>query len=195
MDALELQIASALQRFSTLQRRAQGERAEQPKLLSRALKELEVVLEAVRVAQEQLVENRHRLEQLQAELTRRNEKYWALFDLMPLAYVVTKPDSTIVEANRAAAELFNVSQRFLVGKTMSVFVCEDRARFLLEAGRIASQPNLVDLTFRFRPRERAPIDVVARVAGDAESLRWLLQPASPAAAPDRTAARLSSVIE
>ena len=174
-DALELQIVSALQRFSTLQRRAVSERVEQPKLFSRALKELEAALEELRVAQEQLIENRGRIEQLQVELTQQYEKYWQLFDQMPEAYVVTKPDSTITEANRAAADLFNVSQRFLIGKTISVFVCEDRHRFLTTTSQLAAESAPIDFKFRLRPRERAPLDITARVSGDAMSLRWLLR--------------------
>jgi two-component system sensor histidine kinase VicK len=174
VDALELQIVSALQRFTTLQRRATAERVDQPKLFSRALKELQDALEELRVAQEQLVENRARMEQMQQDLTQQYEKYWQLFDLLPQPYVVTKPDSTIVEANKAAADLFNISQRFLLGKTISVFVCEERGRFLVEAARVNAESGPMTLKFRLRPRERAPIDVSARVAGDAASLRWVL---------------------
>jgi PAS domain S-box-containing protein len=184
MDALELQIASALQRYTALQRRATVERSDQPKLFSRALKELEGALEELRVAQEQLIENRARMEQLQADLTQQYQKYWTLFDLLPQPYMVTTPDSTIVEANKAASELFNVSQRFLIGKTMSVFVCEDRSKFLTEAGRAANGKAPVEMSFRLRPRERAPLDASARVSGDGASLRWLLRTES--AAPVRT---------
>src|SRR5690349_11114421 len=114
MDALELQIASALQRYTALQRRATEERSDQSKLFGRALKELEGALEELRVAQEQLIESRNRMEQLQADLTQQYQKYWTLFDLLPQPCIVTRSDSTIVEANKAASELFNVSQRFLI---------------------------------------------------------------------------------
>jgi PAS domain S-box-containing protein len=143
-------------------------------LFGRALKELEAALEGLRVAQEQLVADRLRIEQLQGELTQQYEKYWQLFELLPQACVVTKPDSTIVEANKAAAELFNVSQRFLVGKTMSIFVCENRNKFLIEVGRAANETAQVELSFRLRPRERAPLDTLARVTGDGTSVRLLL---------------------
>jgi PAS domain S-box-containing protein len=181
MDALELQIASALQRYTALQRRATEERSDQSKLFGRALKELEGALEELRVAQEQLIESRNRMEQLQADLTQQYQKYWTLFDLLPQPYIVTRSDSTIVEANKAASELFNVSQRFLIGKTMSVFVCEDRSKFLIEAGRAANERVPVEMTLRLRPRERAPLDATARVSGDGTSLRWLLRTESTVA--------------
>ena len=132
VDALELQIVSALQRFTRLKQSADNIRSESPGLATRVLTELETALEELRVAQDQLVENRSHLERLQTELTQQCGKYWELFELMPAAYVVTTPDSTITEANKAAAELFNVSQRFLIGKTLGVFVSEDRARILTE---------------------------------------------------------------
>jgi PAS domain S-box-containing protein len=183
IDVLEMQLVSAVQRLATLQRRAGTDR-DHGKLLERALKELEAALEEVRVAQEQLVENRTRMEQLQVELTKQSERYWELFDEMPQPYVVTRPDSTITEVNRAAAELFNVSQRFLVGKALSVFVCQDRGRFLTESLRVAQEARAQEFSFKLRPRERAPLDVVARVSGDASALRWVLRsPVTSAVAP------------
>jgi PAS domain S-box-containing protein len=175
LDSLELQLASALQRYSTLSRRAETQR-EPSTLLSKALAELGTALEEVRVAQEQLIEGRLHMEQLQQELRRQSQKYWQLFNEMPQAYVVSRPDSTIVEVNKAAAQLLNVSQRFLVGKTLSVFVGEDRGAFLSASARAAGSAEPVEMTLKLRPRERAPLTVVARVAGDADELRWVLRP-------------------
>lgn len=176
LDSLELQLASALQRYNNLQRRAETNR-EPAALLTKTLAELATALEEVRVAQEQLIESRSRMEQLQAALRTQYEKYWQLFDEMPEAYVVSKADSTIVEVNKAAAHLFNVSQRFLIGKALSVFVCEERAKFLDTSTRAAAEGSTLELTLKLRPRERAPLTVTARVTGDAGSLRWLLRPA------------------
>lgn len=179
IDVLELQLVSAMQRFSTLQRSAADGR-DQAKLLARSISELETVLEALRSAHEQLVDNRVRMEQMQLELSREREKYWRLFDEIPQPYVITRSDTLITEANRAASELLNVSQRFLPGKTLSVFVCEDRTQFLLDAARVTSQPAPVNMSMKLRPRERAPLLVSAKVTGDETGLRWVLQPASPA---------------
>ena len=171
-----------MMRFQSLQRRIPEDGA--PKLVGNIFKELENALEEVRVAQEQLIESRHRMEMLQAELTRQCQRYWELFDEMPQPYLVTKPDSTILEVNRAASELFNVSQRFLVGKTLSVFVGEDRVRWLGEIRRVAETRQNLELAFRLRPRERASVSVRARVAAQESSLRWVItrmgdDPASP----------------
>ena len=175
LDSLELQLASALQRYSTLARRAQTQ-GEPSTLLAKSLTELGTALEEVRVAQEQLIENRARMEQLQDELRRQYEKYWRLFDEMPEAYIVSRPDSAIIEVNKAAAQLLNVSQRFLIGKTLSVFVCEDRAAFLVASERAVASPEPLELSIKLRPRERAPLRVRARVSGDEGALRWILRP-------------------
>jgi PAS domain-containing protein len=175
VNSLQLQLATAMQRFSTLQRRLDSDGGESSSLLTRALQELERALEEVRTAQEQLVENHTRMEQLQEQLTKQYEKYWELFEEMPQPYVVTRPDTTIIEANKAAAKLLNLSPRFLVGKTLSVFVCENRTKFLEDSTR-AEAGSSMDLTLRIRPRERAPIDVAASVRGGPESLRWVLRP-------------------
>jgi PAS domain S-box-containing protein len=182
LDVLELQLAAAMQRFGTLQRKALAEHDES-KLLARALQELSTALEEIRVAQEQILEGRQRLEAAHFELARERERYWQLFDQMPQAYVVTDPSSVITEVNRAAAQLFNVSQRFLVGKAISVFVCEDRSGFLADVARLASAGESRDLTFKLRPRERAPLDVVATVGTDADGLRWVIRSTSPAPSP------------
>jgi two-component system, OmpR family, sensor histidine kinase VicK len=176
LDVLELQLASAMQRYATLQRRATSDR-DQSKLLGRSLQELGTTLEELRVAQEQLIEGRQRLEAAHADLLRERERYWQLFEEMPQAYVVTEPSSVITEVNRAGAQLFNVSQRFLIGKAMSVFVCEDRGRFLADIALFAAEGRSGELAFRLRPRERAPLDVVATVGADPNGLRWVVRPA------------------
>ena len=175
IDALELQLAAAVQRYNALQRRADAHR-EPEALLNKTFAELGTALEEVRVVQEQLIEQRTRMELLQAELRQQYERYWQLFDEMPGAYVVTKGTTAITEVNKAAANLVNVSQRFLVGKALSVFVCEERAQFLVVADALARQGGERQLTIRLRPRERAPLTVHARVVGEGGSLRWILNP-------------------
>jgi len=181
VDSLALQLASARQRYINLQRRSDHSPSAEG-IVVKTLAELGTALEEVRVAQEQLIESRAQMERLQHELREQSRKYWQLFDDMPEPYIVSKPDSTIVDVNRAAAQLLNVSQRFLAGKTLSVFVCEDRAAFLAEIGRFTNDADTFELTFKVRPRERAPLLVTARVRGDGGTFRWVLHPASKPAA-------------
>jgi PAS domain S-box-containing protein len=183
VDTLELQLLGAMQRYQTLQRRLET-RVKDPRAIGdRAIAELGTALEELRIAQEQIIEDRRKSEELLTELTAQRARYWALFDEMPEPCLVTHPDTTIIEANQAAAELLNVSQRFLTGKTLSIFVCEDRGRFLEESRRLARERDSVELRLKLRPRERAPLALCAQVRGDGSTLRWALRPASRIAAP------------
>lgn len=172
IDSLELRLASAVQRFNSLQRRAATAR-EPAALLSRSLHELGEVIEELRVAQEQLIDQRRRMDAMQEELRRQNARYWQLFDEIPQPYVVTRVDSTIVEVNKAAAELLNVSQRFLSGKALSMFICEDRSGFLSRIAELAAQRSESHFELKMRPRERAPLSVTAIARADETSVRWL----------------------
>jgi PAS domain S-box-containing protein len=64
------------------------------------------------------------------------ERYQALFEFAPVAYLVTDPVARILEANRAAA-LLDVDQRFLVGKPLAAYVAsEDRWQFRSTVNRL-----------------------------------------------------------
>lgn len=174
IDSLELQLAAAVQRFNSLQRRASTAR-EPGALLTRSLHELGEVIAQLRVAQEQLVDQRQRIEALQDELRRQKDKYWQLFDEISQPYLVTRIDSTILEVNKAAAELLNVSQRFLTGKALSVFVCEDRSGFLSRITELAAQRSESQFVLKVRPRERAPLCVKAVARADEANVRVLFR--------------------
>ena len=184
VDSLQQQITSAVGRLNLLQRRVEAYSPEPPKVLRQALHELEDALQDLQTAQDQLVETRRALEAAQDELKHERDKYWQLFDSAPDAYVVTGPQSEILEANRAAAELLNISQRFLTGKVLSVFVADERARFVVQAAQLAHAGGSADWMLTLRPRERAAIEVAARVVASGEpdgTLRWLLRQVSPQA--------------
>ena len=62
-----------------------------------------------------------------------------------------------------------VAQEQLVG--------EDRVRWLGEVRRVAETPRQnIEVSFRLRPRERAAVNVRARVAAQEASLRWVITP-------------------
>jgi len=54
--------------------------------------------------------------------------YLDLFESAPDGYLVTDEVGTIREANRAAAMLLNVSQRFLIGKPLITFISYEERR-------------------------------------------------------------------
>ena len=74
--------------------------------------------------------------------------------------------------------LLNISQRFLIGKSFTVFVCNDRERVQQQARRLAEGGGSADWLFSLRPRERAPLDVACRVLATewgARNLRWMVR--------------------
>jgi PAS domain S-box-containing protein len=102
----------------------------------------------------------------------RTAHYWQLFDEIPQPSVVTRADSTILEANKAAAELLNVGQRSLAGRALSVFVCEDRTGFLSRIAELVAHRSASQFDLKVRPRERAPLHVKVMARADERSLRW-----------------------
>ncbi len=182
-DLLPAQIAAAVRRTEALRSRATGEPREKAQLFDRVLRELDQSLEELRLLQEQIQDQVDRTEELRGELISEREKSSRLFNLLPDACLLTKDDSAIIEANRAASALFNISQRFLVGKVLSVFVCEERTRFLRQIAMFARDGGPVDFSLRLRPRERAPLEVAVQVTIETDgTLRWLLRPHQQTAA-------------
>jgi PAS domain S-box-containing protein len=99
-------------------------RLEEHSLAAEAEREIQLALEEIEVMWDEL------LGQAEA-LTRENERYAEFFEYAPDAYVVTDAGGNVREANEAAAELFGVSKRELLDRTLSEFVAEDdRVKFL-----------------------------------------------------------------
>lgn len=81
-----------------------------------------------------------------------------LFELTPVPMVVVTAEGLIAEANDAAAELFNVSRRHLLGKALYLFVAGDRTEFLKKVHNLETdQPEQWEASFR--PRERSAVQV------------------------------------
>lgn len=143
-----------------------------------ALEELQVAEEELRVQNEALADARDALE---AE----RERYQRLFEFAPDGYLVTDADGTIREANRAAAQLLNVSPEFLVGKPLVTFIPEDeRRRFRSRLLHLAEAGGRHEWEARLQPRRGEPFDAILTVEagrdhdGPVVSVRWLLRDAT-----------------
>jgi PAS domain S-box-containing protein len=177
-NVTRIQLSTAFRRLAAIQQRIES----QPdRSVQVAVDELLKALDELRGAQEHFLEQRDAIEGLRAELREEREKYRQLFDTAPDIYLITDASLTILSANLAAAELFNISQRFLAGKSLSVFLSKDRGRFLAEAARLATAGESTTWAFAIRPRERASLQVEARVVTHATEegldLHWILRPA------------------
>ncbi|GAB1545007.1 hypothetical protein NUACC21_76830 [Scytonema sp. NUACC21] len=92
--------------------------------------EMQASLEAMEVIEEELLGQNQYL----AEESRR---YYDLFHFAPDAHLLTNTKGMILEANRAAAELFNGWQNYLIGKPIVYFVAEtERSVFRAKLNQI-----------------------------------------------------------
>lgn len=136
----------------------------QPDLLPLAFKELGVASEELQVVVEELQQQNEQLAAARAAAEVEYQRYQELFDEIPSAYLVTDPVGIIQEANRAAAKLLKVEQRFLIGKPLIVFIAEsERENFHFQLLRL-QQAQLHNLRLRLIPRQGEPFHADVTVA-------------------------------
>lgn len=109
------------ERAATLYERTE-QPSQQPELLVDSLEELRIALEELRVAEEELHQQNEALATAHEVVERERQRYQDLFELAPDGYLVTDVQGTIRAANRAAAMLLNISQKFLIRKPLINFV-------------------------------------------------------------------------
>ncbi len=155
---------------------------EQPQLALSYIKALSNALEELRVVEEEVCEHNEELHQARQQLEDERRRYQDLFDFAPDGYLVTDIHGKIYEANRAAADLLNVSQKYLAGKILTNFVPEEQRRVfrsLLLQLRVIDriQEWEICLIARSKPRFEAAITVAAvrDAEGKAIALRWLIR--------------------
>ena len=120
--------------------------------------QLQICMEELRVASEELINLRDRL-----EIER--QRYADLFDFAPEAYVETDASGAIREANRAAARLLQVPQEHLVGKPLALFITEaKRRRFRTNLASIVQKGPATQLEWDSEVQTRAGNVVEVQVA-------------------------------
>ena len=132
-----------------------------------------------RVADDALVVQNERLS---VGLDRERMRYRELFDLAPDAYLVTDVNGTIREANLAAGQLLGVERKFLVGKSIQLFL-EDAARreYRHQLDQLCDSDRNEEWEVWLTPRnrQRTPVAVSlgrARTNDHANgSYRWILR--------------------
>lgn len=146
--------------------------------------ELRVALEELNVAHEELQEQNEQLVESQVALEVEQRRYRNLFESAPDGYVITTVDGVIQEANRAAAKLLTVPQRFLVGKPLLVFVPElERRAFRHKINQLkwGEVDRLQEWEVLLYPRVNQPItvaitvDAVGTAGGTPTVLHWLIR--------------------
>ena len=153
-------------------------------LLPQALEELQSTVEELRVADEEMRVQNDELAHGRLRLESERQRYQDLFDFAPDGYLVTDLDGIILEANRAASRLLNISPRFLKKRGLgTLVVLPDLTKFQTRLQELAkpSAETAAELTVRLRRRPSGQFPAAATAAlyhglpGQAPTLRWLIR--------------------
>jgi PAS domain S-box-containing protein len=162
--------------------------------LTEALQELDVALEELRVTEEEVRVQHDALHDDLGPAEAERERFQSLFQLAPVAYLVTDRFGVVRQANLLAATLLGVDGPFLAGKPLASFVDgEDRRRFRERLGRPDRLESAEEWQLRLRRRDVGTFGVAVSVgvdrddAGAVRELRWLLRVLPRAGARDRQA--------
>jgi signal transduction histidine kinase len=144
-------------------------RLEDPELVGSLLS----AVRQLRQTEEELERQNAELISLSNALEAERRRYELQFHRSLLPQLRTEADGLIIEANAAAAEMFQVDPRFLPGKPVAAFVVrDDRRRFRawLLHPEVELQP-----VFRMERRGRISFDAEVRVFDDGEALGWIIR--------------------
>jgi PAS domain S-box-containing protein len=199
LQQLAIQVGIAI-RQSTLYEQLQSELSERrraEKLLRRATDELErrveertaelafanqqlqLTLEELGVAQEELLQQNDELIVAREMAESERQRYQDLFEFAPDGYLVTDVRGNIQEANRAAATLLCVRPDRMVGKPLALFIAQTDHRIFY--AQLTELEQIQDWEVYLKPRKGKPFPAAISMtsAHDAQDrrveLRWLLR--------------------
>jgi len=187
VDGFAQQLKTMQWRLDELYQDAQATVQVKPDLLPLAFKELGIVSEELEVAVEELQQQNAALANARQVIETERQRYQELFQFAPNGYLVTDEAGTIQEANHAAAKLLNVSQRFLMGKPLLVFVAEpERQSFHTQLLQLQTLEQVKEWEISLCPRDGKPFKaslmgtIIRDWTGKAVGLRLCIRDTSSA---------------
>lgn len=167
----------------TLQHRVAQPTSQPPEeMMLEALAELQTSLEELRVAEEELKQQHEELAFARAIAEAERQRYRDLFEFAPDGYLVTDDIGKIREANRAAANLFNVPQEYLIHKPLINFIpFEERRNFRAKLNQLLQTDWMEEWELRIKPRVGETFDAAVTVStvqdweGKQIGWRWLVR--------------------
>lgn len=181
VDKFDQKIGRLRRRVTELWQR-NGESLPQQQVISEVFNELHSALEELDLANQELRQQNEEISLARVAVEAERMRYQDLFEFAPDGYFVTDPKGIIQEANRAAVTLLNVSQQFLVGKPLLIFIAEsERQSFranLLDLQR-TNQARLLEV--RLQPLKNVSfyaaltVAAIRNTSGKLLALRWLLR--------------------
>ncbi|PHM07827.1 PAS domain-containing hybrid sensor histidine kinase/response regulator [Nostoc sp. 'Peltigera malacea cyanobiont' DB3992] len=175
VDDFSQQVETLRSRVTGLVQRTASEPYSQQELTAEAFEELQITLEELKIASEELQATRIVIE-------KERQRYHELFHFAPDGYLVTDTLGIILEANHAAIIHLNVSQRFLTGKPLLTFIAQsDHQAFFNYLTQLQQLDRGGEWEVCLQPREKICFDVALTVVtvrdekGKPVALRWLMR--------------------
>ena len=180
-------IRDLQQQVDELHERMAKSRTQPPVSAVEATAELDTALEELQVAGEELRQQNEELITATQAVEAEHQRYQELFNFAPDGYLITDAAGIIREANHTAAALLHLSQSFLVGRPLLLFIAKaERASFLarlrqLQKSRGVEEWEACLQPLRTLPDGGEPFDASLRVAtvlnpaGKVAGLYWVLR--------------------
>ena len=175
VDDFSQQLETLRSRVTRLLQSTENEPHTQQELTAEAFEELQITLEELKIASEELQATRIVVE-------KERQRYQELFDFAPDGYLVTDTFGTILEANRAATIYLNILQRFLIGKPLLTFIAQSAHQaFFNYLTQLQQLDRGGEWEVCLQPREKTCFDVAFTVVtvrnekGQPVALRWLMR--------------------
>jgi PAS domain S-box-containing protein len=126
MDKFARQVNAVQRRTDTLNRSVCESSSMRPDLLVQAFDQLNGALDELRVTHEELQKQNEQSVDLYRSIESERQHYRNLFEFAPDAYIVTDTNGKIVDVNRAAAKLFQISLNDWTNKSLVDFLPEQK---------------------------------------------------------------------
>jgi two-component system, cell cycle sensor histidine kinase and response regulator CckA len=177
---LSARVENAVRRVEYLH---QGDLPDQ-ELTAKLNEELSSALEELQAATLELLTQNEQLTSSRQELEDERRRYQELFNFAPDGYLVTDTEGIILNANSAAAGLFNLKKPFLIGRPLALFVGQqerDHFRERLAQIKKGAEVHRGDWEFVMQPNKGAAfpasisIKHVTTVRAKTGELRWLMR--------------------
>jgi PAS domain S-box-containing protein len=181
LNQFSQQIEQVHQRTVSLQNSV-GSNCQQDDLIEKAFEELRTALEELHVAEEEIRQQNQELVIARFLVEKERQRYQELFDFAPDGYLVTDTDGKILEANRAAANLLQVSKNYLIGKPLINFIPkEERQTFRHQLLSLYNRERIQEWEFTLQPNKgnifycNISISTIYNSEDEPVGWRWLVR--------------------
>ena len=182
VDKFAQKLDNVRERVDALQQEVDEPSLKARGMTPEVLEELHSALEELNVAQEELKVQNEELTLVRAKMEAERKRYLDLFEFAPDGYLVTDQVGVILEANRAAVRLLNVSPQFLIRKPLINFIpFEQRRTFRCKLNQLQKADWAQEWEVKICPRDRVSFDAAMTVStvrdweGRQTGWRWLLR--------------------